>query len=213
MKMLSPGYGQFQFPPEYEAYNTQYPGAKEVIGWTFYDTVTYTSTTDVALKFFDTIRANTSLSNMEAAGSIASPQAFFIRAIGWRPVNRPRATVTSATANTQPGIFDDVVQLGNTGVFSLTIGQKLYGRYPMWRLPAGGGASGYSTSGDVDVNTDYANNGIPDARNVFSLAQPIFLAPQINFKVELNWATALTLAFGNTPLQVLLDGDLIRPVQ
>lgn len=214
MKMMSPGLGQYQFPAEYEAYNTQYPGAKEIVGWTFYDTVTYVSGTTIHLNFFDALRGNIALSNMEAAGQIASPQAFFVRAIGWKAVQRPRATTMAATANAQTGIIDDLAQLSNNGAFSFTVGQKLYGRYQLWRLPSGGGVLPFTATGDIDVQVDYANNGVPDARNTFSLAQPIFLAPQISFKVEMDWPSgALTLAQGDTKIVAFLDGDLIRPVQ
>jgi len=60
---------------------------------------------------------------------------------------------------------------------------------------------------------DYAQNGSPHVRNAFVLARPLFLAPQINFSVTLTWPAAITLAGGDTPVTVALEGDLVRPVQ
>jgi hypothetical protein len=54
---------------------------------------------------------------------------------------------------------------------------------------------------------------VPDPGAIYTLSKPIFLAPQINFKVDLTWPAALTLSGGNTDLEFFLDGDIIRPVQ
>jgi hypothetical protein len=54
---------------------------------------------------------------------------------------------------------------------------------------------------------------VPDPAAVYTLSKPIFLAPQINFKVDISWPTAITLAGTNTDLQFWIDGDIIRPVQ
>lgn len=208
-----PGIYSGDFPPEYERYNSQFGGQKEVIGWTWWDTVTYVSAATTALRFFNAVRATTDLSNMEVAGQLAAPKAFLIRAPLLYVKQRPEATVAAATGATQTGSLDDVVQLINTGVATLTIGNKTYGQWPLWKLLAGGGAYGQMATGDIDVVVQYANVGKPDNRVTYSVTKPIFLAPQINFVVDVAWPAALTLALGDTPLTFALDGDLIRPVQ
>ena len=205
------------FPQEYEDYNTQYKGRKETINWTLYDTVSYVSGTSTSLNFFNAIRANKSLGNMEVAGQLAAPKAFFLRAWRFYVKFRPRMTAAVAAANVQTGVFDDLCQLINTGVLSFTVGSKLYCEFPLWVVTAGAGpqgvitfvSSGPSTSGALS----YAQNGIADPRAVFSLSKPLFIQPQINFVANLQWSSSLTLASGDTELQLVMDGDIIRPVQ
>lgn len=205
------------YPAEYKQYDTQYQGAKEVIGWNWYDTVTYVSGTTVTLTLFTTARATLDLSNMEVTGQLAAPKAFFCRSIIWYLKQRPRSVARAAATAAQTGAIDNIAQLSNTGVLSITIGQKLYGQYPIWRLCSGGGAFGAfgaeGATADPGAQSDWATLGIPDPRAVFTLAKPLFIAPQINFNVVLTWPTAITLAATDTTMSVVLDGDLIRPVQ
>lgn len=201
----------------YQDYDTQYKGKKEALGWMLWDTATYTSGTTTQLTFFTALRATIDLSNMQLAGQLPAPQAFLVRAIRFYPKQVPRATTRAASGNAQTGVVSDIQLLINTGVLELTVGAKSYGLLPLWLLPSGGGAFGaYAADGDepsTGILIDYATNGVPDPRNVFTLAIPIFIGPQINFRVTVTWPAALTLAGGNTSLCVGLDGDLIRPVQ
>jgi hypothetical protein len=57
-----------------------------------------------------------------------------------------------------------------------------------------------------------ATNGIPDPRAIYTLSQPLLIDPQINFQFQLGWAAAQTLS-GNVNIKVMLDGELMRPVQ
>jgi hypothetical protein len=87
---------------------------------------------------------------------------------------------------------------------------------PLWCLTAGGGAMGMlaiAAGGAAFNSMDYAQNGVADPRAVNTLSKPLFIGPQINFNGVVNWPAALTLAGGNTDLTILLDGDLLRPVQ
>jgi len=210
-----PGIYNNTFPAAYEQYNTQYGGQIEAIGWKWWDTQTFTSAATVQLTNFFNVRATPDLSNMEVAFQLAAPKAFLVRAIQMFYKVRPRA-VTPATVNGNPatGTFDDVAQLINTGTMNLTIGQKLYDMEPTWVLTAGGGAMGFfALAGDVEATASYAQNGVPDPRAVNTLSVPIFIPPQMNFTAVITWPTALTLAGGDTGIQLLLDGDLVRPVQ
>lgn len=200
------------YPSWYEQYNTQYP-RRESIYKMWWDTNTYVSGTTLRLPFFNAVRATPDLSNMEVASMFASPKAFLLRAIRFYPKQRPESTTAQADNNIQTGALDDMVQLLNTGVFTLTIGDKVYCEFPLWALPSGAGAKPFFQTGDADVVIDYATNGMPSPDAVYTLSKPLFIAPQINFQVEINWAAALTLALEDTALTLVLEGDEIRPVQ
>lgn len=204
-----PGVYTNYYPPEYQQYNTQYKGNIETIGWKWWDTQTFTSASTTSLVQFFNVRSTPDLSNMEVAFQLAAPKAFLVRAIRFFVKNRPTAITLSAVGgvNIETGFYDDVVQLTNLGVFQLTIGNKVYNLEPLWCLTAGGGAYGILTTGS------YAQNGIPDPRAVNSLSKPLFIGPQINFTARIDWPNTLTLAGGNPTVTVLLDGDLLRPVQ
>lgn len=209
-----PRYSYQDFPPEFQKYNTQYPD-NELIGWVWYDTLLYTSAATVALTFFNAVRATIDLSNMEAAGQLAAPKAFLIRAIRFYVKQRPESVATTAATNPQTGATDNIALLINTGVLTLTIGSKQYAQFPLWALPSGGGPFGFLSVNNILVGgamADGATNGFPDSRNAYTLTKPLFVAPQINFNVVITWPAALTLT-RNLTITVALDGDLSRPVQ
>jgi hypothetical protein len=212
-----PGIFTNSYPREYEQYNSQYGGQIESIGWKWWDTQTYVSAATVNLGQWFNLRATPDLSNMEVAFQLAAPKAFLIRAIRFFVKQRPRSVARAAATNPQTGAVDNIAQLINTGVFTLTIGNKQYNQEPLWCLTAGGGASGIigaeGATADPGAMSDYAQNGIADPRAVNTLAKPIFIAPQINFSATVTWPAALTLAGGDTALTILLDGELLRPVQ
>lgn len=204
-----PGIYTGYYPPEYAAYNTQYQGNIETIGWKWWDTQTFTSGTTTSLTQFFTTRASLDLSNMEVQFQLAAPKAFLVRSVRFFVKQRPSAITASAVGGvvTETGVFDDVAQLINTGVMQLTVGNKVYNMEPLWCTTAGGGAYGILTTGS------YAQSGIADPRAVNTLSKPIFIGPQINFTARIDWAATITLAGGNPALTLLLDGDLLRPVQ
>ncbi len=212
-----PGVFTDYYPREYQEYNTQYKGQIESVGWKWWDTQTYVSGTTTALPQWFNVRATPDVGNMEVAFQLAAPKAFLIRAIRFFIKQRPRA-VSPVITGAATGAFDNVAQLINTGVFQLTVGNKLYNMEPLWCLTAGGGAAGaLGFAGGITptaaASMDYAQNGISDPRAVNTLSKPLFIGPQINFSARVDWAAALTLAGGNTDLCFLLDGDLLRPVQ
>lgn len=205
MSRQDPGIYTNQYPREYQDYNTQYKGQIESIGWKWWDTQTYVSGTTTNLPQWFNLRATPDLSNMEVAFQLAAPKAFLVRAIRFFVKSRPTIVTSGATFVTNA--FDDVAQLINTGVWTLTVGNKQYNMEPLWCLTAGGGAVGSLSTGA------YAQNGVSDPRAVNTLSKPLFIGPQINFAGVVTWPTALTLASGNLTISILLDGDLLRPVQ
>lgn len=217
MSRNMPGNYSMDYPPEYERYNTQYAGQKESIGWKWWDTQTYVSGVTTSLVQWFNTRATPDLSNMEIAFQLAAPKAFFCRAVRFFLKQRPRSVARAAATNPNTGAVDNIAQLINTGVWTFTIGNKVYNQEPLWNLTAGGGASGIialeGATADPGGAIDYGQNGIADPRAVNTLSKPLFIAPQINFSATLTWPVALTLAGANTDITMLLDGDLIRPVQ
>lgn len=200
------------YPPAYERYSTQYGGALETIGFSLYATAVYTSTTTTVMTFFTTVAATIDLGNLQIAGALAAPNAFLVRAIRFYTRQRPWNITQAATGNVQTGVLDDLTQVLNTGTLILTVGAKNYGQWPLWMITAGGGAVAQGTAG-VTVNSSGVTNGSPDPRAVYSLAKPLFIAPQIAFKVDVQFPAALTLVQTPITCYVVLDGDLLRPVQ
>ena len=211
-------YSYQDYPAAFRRYNTQYPDA-EIVGWTLYDTQTYTSGSTVSLTFFNAVRATIDLSNMETAGQLAPPKAFLCRAISVYFKIRPESTIQPSAPNPQTGALNNVIQLANNGVLQLQVGNKIYAEYPVWALCSGGGPYGVlavvdigSGSPIVSGEVDFATLGSPDTRDVLTLPKPLFIAPGINFQATITWPAALTLT-RNTDIQVALDGEMIRPVQ
>lgn len=203
-----PGIYTGYYPPEYAAYNSQYQGNIETIGWKWWDTQQFLSGTTTSLTQWFTTRTSLDLSNMEVQFQLAAPKAFLIRAVRMFIKARPTSITASAVGGTviETGLYDDVAQIMNTGVMQLTIGNKVYNMEPLWCVTAGGGAFGVLTTGS------YAQNGVADPRAVNTLSKPIFIGPQINFTARIDWAAALTVAYSPN-ITLLLDGDLLRPVQ
>lgn len=210
-----PGIYSRDFPPQYAKYNTQYEGEKEVLGWSWWDTALFTSATTLNINYFNVARvaATPDVTNMEVNGQLAAPKAFLLRTIKVYVKARPFTTTAAADNAVQTGLFDDIVQLMNTGVLRLTIGNKDYGSWPLWQLLSAGGPWGFMQTGDIDVVMQWGSLGVPDNRVGYTLTKPLFIAPQINFNVNISWPAVITLDSGNQNICVLLDGDLIRPVQ
>ena len=203
------------YPSQFNSYDTQYAGAKERIGWTWYHLLAYTSATTVQLTYFQVIPGNLSLGNMKLAGQLGAPQAFFLRVPRVQVFLYPTAISAVANATQQTGNLNDLLALLYTGTLQLSILDKVYGQWPLWMLPSGGGPAPAGTGSIAAAPIYMANNGLQDPRAVYSLSVPLFLAPQVTFKVDIFWPAALTLVSlpANPYVGVFLDGDLIRPVQ
>jgi hypothetical protein len=209
---------QTDYPVEFQKYATQYNNRIEVIGAPIYDTVQYPAAGVVRLAFFTAVRATIDLSNMRTAGQLAPPYAFLIRAIRVIYKQRPESLNVIAAPNVYLGAGSNIELLGDNGVLTLTIGSKVYGEFPLWAIPAGGGAYGQIATYNVlaaGAGVDAAGNGYPFAKNVLTLSKPIFINPELHFRVDLEWpGVALPpVVTRNVMICVALDGDLVRPVQ
>lgn len=178
----------------------------QTISWIWYDKQLYTSTSTVLQTFFNAIRPTLDLGNMVVAGALQGMQAFVVKAI------RVYFNTIVSTGATFVGSINDVSQLLNTGVLTLTVGQKNYGVWPLYALPAGGGAAGFLTNAIATQQIQLGQNGNADPRSVYTLEHPLLIEPQISFAAQIQWPAALTLV-ANLNITVMLDGSLIRPVQ
>jgi hypothetical protein len=93
-------------------------------------------------------------------------------------------------------------------VTTLLVGEKIMIEMPTFWFPAGAG---------VNPGSGNINHGEPDPTATFRFAEPVFIEPQQNFRVEMLFPQGLpsTLAAVEGPLRiwVVLDGYLTRDVQ
>ena len=183
------------------------------------------------IRFFVDVQNKTKLeTNLQASGVLPSLNTFEARALrvvvsSWRVPCPPPAHYSQATkekeiksavieAVTEGEILADLIY---NSVTSLIVGEKIMIEMPTYWFPAGAGVSpGYPR---------VANHGEPDPTATFRFAEPVFIEPQQNFRVEMSFpqgvpgqgvpADPSRLANVTGPLRiwVVLDGYLTRDVQ
>lgn len=209
---------QQDFGPNFAAYKVTYGTALEFIADTLYDTQTYPATGATALTYFQTAStlATIANTNMPIAGMLPDRQGFLVMSIRCLPIINPFSIARAASTNPQPGSLKDILAIVGGGVVSFNFLNKNYGSFPLWLLPAGGGAWGAlaleGATTDPGGYVDFATNGVADARNIYVLEQPLFLPPMTKLGVTANW-NALAVVQQATPLKILFDGLMVRPVQ
>src|SRR5262245_34077996 len=100
-----PGVYSQDYPPEYLAYSAQYENKLDIIGWKWWDSQTYVSTTTTALNgwFSRTLSSGLDITNMEIASAFAAPKAFYMRAIRLYIKTRPRSVAKATAGQVQTG--------------------------------------------------------------------------------------------------------------
>ncbi len=192
------------------------------------------------IRFFVDVQGKTRLeTNMQAAGVLPSLNTFEARALRVIVSNlriREKKKITrSKPPSTQqsPAVGDEreidtealvseseiLADLIYNSVTSLIVGEKTMIEMPTFWFPSGAGISpGFPT---------VSNHGEPDPTATFRFAEPVFIEPQQNFRVEMAFpqgvpgseldqnATEKRLANIPGPLRiwVVLDGYLTRDVQ
>lgn len=198
-------------PKEWESYLTQVNLALEEVPSVLYDTLTYTDNTTTELRFFQQTNVARDISNMKQSGMLANPEAFLIQNIGIyfrTTVNTDDAGAAGALASQ----FNDVVLLANTGIALLKIGNKEYGPWPIWRLPASTFAKGaLATAGAEAANLvhDYAQLDGP----LYSLFPNLMISPLQPFTLNLQWPSGAVNLTANVSVEVIFDGQLARAIQ
>jgi len=213
---------------QYRAYSSIYPRGRDIIDGALWDTLPYVSGAagTTRLEFFSAVRATLDLSNMRAAGQLPVPESFLVRSI--RVYFRTYPQGITLAAGLQTGMIENVAVLSHQGALTFNVGQTDWGIYPVDMLPAGGGVCGSLCQIGIATNVvsiEYAQNGVPEFRNSFTLAVPVLIEPQVNFRCVMTWpGTAafppaapytLVLPAGvpNLMIQVVLMGDHARGIQ
>jgi len=197
------------------------PQQKEKITYALWHRIAFVSGTTVQLTYFN-VGTSGADGNIPPAGQLQSANSFLVQSIRIAPQLQPREAAAAApAAGTIAGPIEDMFQIINTGAATFKVGDKEYGRWPIWMLPAGGGVGGIALAfGNAEAaatvqEVSFAVNGATDPRQVYSLQVPILIPPQYSFSLTLNWPAIITLTGFTTSVFItcVLDGTLIRPGQ
>ncbi len=183
------------------------------------------------IRYFVDIQNKTKLeTNLQASGVLPSLNTFEARALrvvvsNLRLTERKKITptkgggATGATIEIEAQISESEIlaDLIYNSVTSLIVGEKIMIEMPTFWFPSGAGVSpGFPT---------VSNHGEPDPTATFRFAEPVYIEPQQNFRVEMAFPQGVPGA-GVTPeetklagmkgplrIWVVLDGYLTRDVQ
>jgi hypothetical protein len=221
-------------------------GAKEKLHWPIYDSLfvepkelakpdknktmftDFVTTDSQVIRFFVDPQNKTKLeTNLQGSGVLPSSSAFEVRAL-WVVLSNLPLTEKKQISTRRPGTKntkDREAQLNESeiladliynSVTSLTVGEKIMIEMPTFWFSFGVGISpGFPTIA----------NGEPYTTAIYRLAEPIYIEPQQNFRVEMAFPrgvpgagppldkTKLAGAEGPLRIWVVLDGYLTRDVQ
>jgi hypothetical protein len=204
-------------------------GVKEKLHFPLYDaffvpeggtpsaTFQSTMTDPRVIRFFVDIQNKTKLeTNLQASGVLPSLNTFEARALRVVVSNLrfPPPAKEQKILN-ESEIFADLIY---NSVTSLLVGEKIMIEAPTFWFPSGAGVfPGFPNA---------PSNGFPDPTASFRFAEPVFIEPQQNFRVEMLFprgvpgqgtpdsdATKLAGVKGPLRIWVALDGYLTRDVQ
>jgi hypothetical protein len=169
------------------------------------------------IRFFVDVQNKTRLdTNLQAAGVLPSLNTFEARAM--RVVAASISEITNkrpkngSTLSRESTVLAELIY---NSVITFLVGEKIMIEAPTFYFPAGAGV----TPGSPFV----ANHGEADPMATFRFAEPVIIAPQQNFRVEMLFPQGVpgqgppvgTLAniLGPWRIWVVLDGYLTRDVQ
>lgn len=214
-------------PAEWSDYVTQTNLGLEVIPAMLYSVKPYISGVTSVLTFYDVVSgARPDLSNMQQPNMLPNPESFLIqniRIFTWQqPQSNDPGSGDCADLAAQMAC---VVELTKRGILKLKIGNKQYGPWPLWTLPAHNFVKGSMATGAA-ILADY---GQVDGM-LYSLFPNLMISPLQQFTVTLEWPGALTdlpIPGGPVtccpdgspeeqtiiPIEILFDGQLARSIQ
>lgn len=160
------------------------------------------------IRFFVDVQNKTRLeTNLQASGVLPSLNTFEARAM--------RVVVSSlhrsgpggkAKEREEPELVQDLIY---NSVTTLIVGEKIMIEMPSFYFPSGAGV--------ISAAPTVSNHGEPSPEATFRFAEPVFIEPQQNFRVEMLFpqGVPLTLQEAEGPIRiwVILDGYLTRDVQ
>lgn len=183
-------------PPGLQNHAVVVPQSGEWIDKVLWDTQLYTDNVTTFLDFFTALPANIENGNLDQAGIVGGNRYFVIRAIGvfFRSL-----------------IAGDIRQLAKNGLLRLFIGNKDYSEWPISMLPPGGGVFGILSQTNAAA-VQAVSHGVPDPRSHYTLARPLLIDANLNFRIRCEWPVAQNIS-GNTNVTVLLKGEVGRNIQ
>ena len=174
------------------------------------------------IRFFVDIQNKTKLeTNLQASGVLPSLNTFEARALRVVVSNLrfpPVLTDSKVSLKSNLNESEILADLIYNSVTSLIVGEKIMIEMPTFWFPSGAGVSpGFPT---------VSNHGEPDPTATFRFAEPVYIEPQQNFRVEMAFPQGVPGAEVQTPnpirlagvtgplrIWVALDGYLTRDVQ
>jgi hypothetical protein len=200
-------------PDAWSSYVTQVNLGLEVIPDVLYDTLTIGAAANSTpeLRFFQQTNVTLDISNMKQAGMLGNPEAFLIQNI--RVFFKVPAQIIAASApGAFTGLFNDEVLAANTGIAELTIGNKKYGPWPLWMLPASNMVQGSISSAGAtaaNVAVAYGQLGGP----LYPLFPNLMLSPLQPFVMSVRWPAGSPALSAGLVTQILFDGQRARSIQ
>lgn len=155
------------------------------------------------IRFFVDVQNKTRLeTNLQASGVLPSLNTFEARAM--------RVVVSGPSAERWEARDLFIPELIYGSVVSLLVGEKEAITAPTYMFPSGAGVLG--GGGEMPLS-----HGEPDPLSTFRFAEPVFIDPQQNFRVEMLFPRGvgplLLEEIGPRHIWVVLDGYLTRDVQ
>jgi len=205
-------------PDAWTSYVTQTNLGLEVVPHVLYDSLQIqpgivpgggTPPNPTQFRFFQQTGVTLDISNMKVQGMLANPEAMLIQAIRLNWILPMTTTMDQSLA---------IALFTNASVFTMKIGNKVYGPWPIFMLTSGSRLTG-------------CNVGITDCFLVqnegplYPLFPNLMLSPLQPFIVTIDLTPAMTgnqgaksqpnfpTADGPVWLQVMLDGQLARSIQ
>lgn len=200
-------------PQAWSSYVTQVNLGLEVIPDVLYDTLTIGSGAGSTpeLRFYQQTNVNLDISNMKQAGMLGNPEAFLIQNISIY-FKTTAQIIASAAAGAFTGTFNDIILAVNTGIAEMTIGNKKYGPWPLWRLPASTFVKGVvSSAGATAANTAVAYGQLDGP--LYPLFPNLMLSPLQPFVMSVRWPSGSPALSANLVMSVLFDGQRARSIQ
>lgn len=218
-------------PREWSDYVTQTNLGLEVVPSMLYSVKPYVSGVTTILTFFDVVSgARPDLSNMQQPNMLPNPESFLIQNIRIFSWQQPQSNAGGAGACTDLAAqMACLVDLTKRGILTMRIGNKQYGPWPLWTLPAHNFVKGAMAMAGTNATPALANYGQVDGM-LYSLFPNLMISPLQQFTVTLQWPGATTdspIPGGPIsccpevsppeenviPLQILFDGQLARSIQ
>lgn len=217
-------------PNEWSNYVTQTNLGLEVVPSMLYSVKGYVSGSTTILTFFDSVSGSRpDLSNMQQPNMLPNPESFLIQNIRIFTWHQPQSNLTGiGDCSDLAAQMACVVELTKRGILSMKIGNKQYGPWPLWTLPAHNFVKGSMAATGTAAAGVVANYGQVDGM-LYSLFPNLMISPLQQFTVTLQWPGSPTDAIPGgpvsccpegsppdetiIPIEILFDGQLARSIQ